>query len=764
LHIPPANSQNRYTHEAEELLGVHRGEALLSFGTTIEHAVIHENIILFTTYFDQTTYLNVLELGATDATDKDESSVITSSTNQRTLQEFPSSITCIAVCLVQLTLCAVVAEYSEDLIALTFQPINSTKPGILKIPATYGDRRLHLDAFVSMVISSIVPGTLVLLCGTRNGLAVTLEVTESTLQIVGFRCDRLGATPAIVRRDDHLGSGKTFFVTCDTKVYSLTSPVLTSSGLVSESSSRSWIINQIWLTNAMNSGLQQPSIHAMARLRPSLSASPNGGLLLVAGSQLLLAGLGTHPKAVPRQISIGGTPSRLLYSQTLDALIVAASVNGKSTILFIDPESGADLSMPVDKRGEDVDFVSGLGNPNERALCLLEWSYDKDGNTWQYIIVSTNSGKLLLLSIDSKGRAIMAERNTKQDWDTVQNGHAATETLIRREKIPYYTRHRFKCSEPVYSVVGFADGLFYCSGETLFCETLDLAEKNFKRVAVCKLSSPAFSLSYENGKIYALTSCHSLEIFELVLGADGSSRIIRTHGDQISRFSLHHTVTGHPSERPISLISDKSCSVVGLWATHNTKADILETVFEAQLPYSVVRFRSGRCRPIWDPIWTSSNPSSRKGKSIEVPRLGFVPNSTSHSEILGLSIDGSLSHYTMIDLAAWRFLRFLINLAMQSPKVCEFTYTSDLLELEPAREPKSMMHIDGDILKRCVEDRCLEELLRIGEETQEAAYLFAKFIGLLQALHGGMLEKDGTPEVYVQQAYEDLDFYLRPLL
>ena len=203
--------------------------------------------------------------------------------------------------------------------------------------------------------------------------------------------------------------------------------------------------------------------------------------------------------------------------------------------------------------------------------------------------------------------------------------------------------------------------------------------------------------------------------------------------------------------------------MVGLWATHNTKADTLDTVFEAQLPCSIVRFRSGRCRPIWDPIW-SSFVQARPGKRIEVPRLGIIPNSKLHAETLGLSIDGSLTHFTMIDLSAWRFLRFLVNLAMQSPDVCEFTYISDTLTLEPTLAPKSMMHIDGDILRRCVANTCLVELLRIDDETSEAAEIFAKFYELLQVLHGGMLE-DGLPSgVYVQQAYDDLDFYLRPLL
>jgi hypothetical protein len=141
-----------------------------------------------------------------------------------------------------------------------------------------------------------------------------------------------------------------------------------------------------------------------------------------------------------------------------------------------------------------------------------------------------------------------------------------------------------------------------------------------------------------------------------------------------------------------------------------------------------------------------------------------VPNGASYPETLGLSIDGSLFNFTLLDFAAWKFLRFLINLAKQSPKVCEFTYTYDAFSLEPVLEPKIMMHIDGNILRRCLEDGSLEELLCIGHDKEEAVATQAKFVELLHGLHRGRLGKNAALEVYVEQAYKDLEFFLRPVL
>lgn len=106
----------------------------------------------------------------------------------------------------------------------------------------------------------------------------------------------------------------------------------------------------------------------------------------------------------------------------------------------------------------------------------------------------------------------------------------------------------------------------------------------------------------------------------------------------------------------------------------------------------------------------------------------------------------------------------MINLAIRSPKVCEFAYKDDPVPLEPLSAPKLMMHVDGDILKRCLAERNLEILLHFGKETKEAIEIFSKFCELLQELHEGKLDEHADAAVYVEQAYTDLAFYLRPVL
>jgi hypothetical protein len=76
----------------------------------------------------------------------------------------------------------------------------------IKIPLKY-ENGVNLEAFVSIAIAYKTPGTLTLLCGTRNGLLVTLDIDETTLEIASSRCDRLGMSQVMVKRDVQPHSG-----------------------------------------------------------------------------------------------------------------------------------------------------------------------------------------------------------------------------------------------------------------------------------------------------------------------------------------------------------------------------------------------------------------------------------------------------------------------------------------------------------------------------------------------------------------------------
>ena len=747
-------------YELEELLQLESGLGVpTGLGPMIHDAAIGEDVVIFTVSRGGCTDVQVLcpEIPTHDIMQIDDSSTSPARNNIRTVAKIYYQVTSLTIGQVEAGPFVAIAGWDEESIILTFQPIHVASQQILRIPYSFGDEGIPLESIVSMATASLLSGNFLLLCGTRNGRVLTLEICGSTLEIILSRCDCIGATTAILSKDEYSHSGDLFFVSCDSKVCALTINTPETSATSSERCLRSLGINQVWLTDALKPDLQQPKITSIARLPPNGLSSADSNLLLIAGSQLLLAELSTQPKAVPRQISIKGTPTRLLYSHTLEVLIVAASIKGGSTLLFIDPDTGEDLSQPVDqKTKESVEFVSGLGNTNERVFRLFEWPYTKDGKTWNFIIVSTDAGRLLIISVADQERVRDDLLRAGLSHLEVENSHHT------RSKISYYTRHKFKCAEPVYSVTGFADGLLWCAGENLFCDVLDLGEKRFKRAAQYQLPSPAIDLSYSNGAIYALTKAHSLEVLRLV-ATPGDFQIVRTHGDPLSRASLHHAMVSLPlANRPVHLVSDKLCSMVGLWPAYNTKADTLVTLFEAELSYSVLRFRAADCRPVWDNVRISkginsnTNGLGKMGAELRDPRK--------RSELLGLSITGVLSHYTFLDFKTWQFLRFIINLTIRSPSLCEFTYQDDPVPLDLAVEPKLMMHVDGDILKRCLEGRSLENLLHISHDTAETRKIFETFRELLRAADCGKLENNAPPAAYVDQAYAFLEFFLRPVL
>ena len=728
----------------DELLGVYEDGTFIGSGENVDLAIIHDTMVLFTTRIGRQSYLQIVEL--TPANPNTHESPITLAT--RNLSKYSPNATCLSIGLVAQNICVITAEYDRASIRLVFQPLHAIESRVLDIPPPDDWHQTRMEAFISVVI---VPGSLghfILVCGTRDGMIVTLEVNEHTLKIARSWYDRIGLTSVIIMRNELSTAKDIMLVNCDLKIYALTVPAITS-GLSKSSRKTERKLCRIFLTDALKPIIEQPQINLVARLRPNLSGGTDFGLLLVSGSLIRLAGLSTQPKAVPRHIPIGGSPSRILYSRHLGCLIVAAAVNGRSTLLFIDPETGDDLSSPVDKKnGNTVSYVPGLGNFNERIFRLIEWSYVKGGKTWVFVIVCTNTGRLVILST--------------QKAEIVQS--KGSEFIFgQQHKVRYWTLHKVKRANPIYSVAGFDEGLIYCSGKTLHCEILDMVEKKFRQVAQYVLPSPAINLVWKGGKIYALTAAHSLEILRLdgeatldAASADDSGhKIVRTHGDQVTRNALHHESLTHGLEFPIHLVSDKSCSVVGLWVTHNTRADTLEPVFEAQLASSILRFRSGRTRPIWD---STLAPQPDMGTS-QISRL-----KSEYQEMLGLSIDGSLFSFTILGLHAWRFLRFLIVLAKQSPKVCEFTDSQDGSSLELTQEPKIMMHVNGDILRRCLDDGSLDELLRIGQETVEAVAIQANFVELIQGLHAEEPERDANVSVLIEQAYKDLEFFLRPVL
>ncbi|KAK0102889.1 hypothetical protein ONS96_005517 [Cadophora gregata f. sp. sojae] len=727
---------NGSVYTVEDLLQLKQGEA------SVEHAAVEDGHIFLTTRLKSSKTPTLLQVSnlVLPLMSMDVSTGTGSGLTAYTLCQIDHDISTITAERISGSLYAIMAGWSkEGLVIFTFQPLGGGPKSDVVVPPPSDDKPSRFDTIASIAVIPSSNGIFQLLCGTRNGMVALFGISEASFRILSAKYTRIGATPAMVVRDEFSISGNTFFVNCDLKCYRLSlearEPSLTPGD--------SLTINQIWLSDALKPGMCQPKINSIVKMRPPCSGSTSGSLLVISGSQLLITSLSKQAKPVTRHMAIGGTPTRLLYSHTLDLIVVAASVNGRSTLMFIDPTSGEDISHPLDEKTKDiVNFASGLGNFNERIFRLFEWSFMKDSKTWNFIIAATSTGRLLIISFEERRVSTI---------DTQSNQNLQRDEAGNQRQIAYYTRHKFKSTDPVYSATGLSDGLLWCAGTTLAYDTLDLTEKKFKRMTDYELPSPATDIIYEDGTIYALTTCHSLEILKLVHSGSGGCRIVRTHGDQLARDSLHQLLLERISQRPIHLVSDKLSSVVGLWPTHNTRADTLEPVFEAALHSSILRFRFGQCRPMWDPVWPQRNNRS-------------ISTSLTKREALGLSITGSLSHFTVLDFKTWRLLRLIMDLANRSPKICEFTYRDDPMPLDTMTEPKTMMHIDGDVLKTILHGRGLKQLLGTDLETDESRRTLQRFIGLLQDVHEGTLDQDGTIAYYIGQTYTDLEFYLRPVM
>ena len=406
-----------------------------------------------------------------------------------------------------------------------------------------------------------------------------------------------------------------------------------------------------------------------------------GPVLVITGSRLLVARLEPGPGTISRRIHLGGTPSRLMYSHILRCLVVAATFDDRPTLTFMDPDTGEDLSRPTDRNREDpLEFIPGLGHKGDRIHSLCEWLYTKDEKTFSFILVTTNSGRLLVVS------ATKAEGMVK-----------------------FFTRYKKSISDtPIYAVCADADNIFFCAGCTVHWDKLDVVEKKIKSYATMGLASAATTLAVAERKLYALTQNHSLEVIDLDLVEEKKDLHVVGEGlmEQRTRPATHMLDVGdlanNPSWWPLTLLSDRECGIAGAWAPEKGDGREFTIVLEAELPASVRRFRRGHTRPPW---WRSKTAQ---------PRYGRIPSTADDAEVLGVCLDGSMQHFTLLSMEAWRFLRLIQDADTQHSRrgTKGGPHATGRQLAEPSTSPKTQLHVNGDILQSILINRGLERLFK----------------------------------------------------
>lgn len=590
--------------------------------------------------------------------------------------------------------------------------------------------------------------------------------TFSTVEVGSASFERIGSMPAHVYPAQKGGSA---FVSCDSD-FVLLSDFRKGLGFAQK--------RNVWTVDAEDGSKPSPVVTFATVLPKSLSGNEaNIPLLLLATDHILLAELQPHAGPVQRHIPLGMTPSKLLYSHVLKCLVVAARTpDNETTLRFIDPDSGEDLSLPVHSDTQSsVDFISGLGKKKDQILGLEEWHLRLDsGHGHYYILVSTRGVEEE--GSAAEGRVLVVSVVTEQP----HRGQGP-------RKIRFWTRNKLKKAAkdlpgPITAVAASGNRIHSSMGSNMLYHQLDMASKKLVAKSSQGLGSPAWKLSILPGgsRTLALVKGDGVRVLE---EGDGQEGLIITHVERTTRPAMDmlevcgawDEATPIVSEPPASiiLVSDQNCGVKGTWIPWDSPGKDCDVALETDLPSSVRRLRLGRTLPVWS-----------RGMRAE-KRFGRLPASVDDAEILGMGIDGSLQHFTLLDLNVWRILRLVQNISETSPELYPFTYVP-FEEVEggddgaggfdptPIVDRGLEMQVDGDLMQRCLEKRALEDLLGKREEWMRL------FVQYLDRVDGGrwtkgfrdreedvVMDSDDRSERkewYFDLAYEIMEYFLVPVI
>ncbi|KAI0185644.1 mono-functional DNA-alkylating methyl methanesulfonate N-term-domain-containing protein [Xylaria flabelliformis] len=661
-----------------------------------------------------------------------------------TIDKLDGDITALSLNTLSIGACVLASIWYKDLSTLVIVPLNSLHPEgqtlsntqretiTLSMPGDVDSTGIHaVTSIVCLEDDKIV-------MGKRDGDVLTIRLMndhQGGRRLAVTRTNHFGISPSNVFTGMIFDTGPSTLV-CNDAGLAIMKEIgeQPNAGCHEE-------ISRIWLTDANEPHSPSPTINSVARLHqiPEYGAST---WAMVAGSHILITELQSHPAPVPRYMPIEGTPLKVLYSERLKALVTVVKKNGIPSLHFFDPVTGVDLSRPVrkvsdqdDEQQEDVDYIAHLDNPNIKFASLMSWRYK---NKYEWFVILARIG-------ESHGRLLVV---------SAMQPEVATSEGSRQIRFWTQFHRKIKDGLPRFGTTD-DNGLFLNFGKTLEYHVIE--DKKFKTAMKYDLPSPATSLEVIGGHLHVLTSHHSLLILDYKSDAAlRSQRMITLHMDEIARNGLHSIDAGSfvsaKNPQKFVLVSDPMCAVYGLWSPgQNTGASKFQLVFMANLTVSIRKFVTGYTRPRW---------------ARREPRNGHKPTSSDRRDILGLAIDGSLTHFSILEEDTWRLLRYLQDLAMvaasKDPCLVPGGHESaGSLQLAPNSLAKTKMHVDGDILQHCFEKGILERIVSTPQDIARLQELVLP-LGLdLGATNSQM--RDETSRVF-EHAYGILEYHLSPAL
>ena len=589
------------------------------------------------------------------------------------------------------------------------------------------DRLTICDNITLLQVSTQSENTsdFLVVCGLRDGKIVTyrLDLSNDNPFMSSHITDFGHSTVKLVRTDTGKSSAlaisgpKTCLID-----WNGNQPFLTS-------------IQNIWISDRQRPELAQSSVIACASIASATSQSSDSfavTLVLVSDEEILLAELDRTITVVPRQISVSGTPNRLIYSEQQRCFICSSLCTEVRSMPSL-PSSSSRPHVTSERKRRiwpAIDFIPAKKSaptftykmqPGERVYSILEWSYrNHEDKMYSYILVG---GSYVRQSGHRRGRIIFLQPQNRR-WEVVGVSGDVQSMLFQHE---------------VYALAQYDNVTFVaCAGESVFLYRFSIEEKKWHEVCPSlKLASPGVFVSTHLDSqgtplITVSTARDSVVTIKLEYEID-EERPTRNHnlvpviiGPRADNSLSHLQLSGRVFEidpfEGLTLCSTKQNQLIGLtrhvipskppcdrsaWRTS-------EVIFEASLPRSLTRI----CRT-----------RAMIGKG--APPLGIVDD-----RILGSTSDGSVVGIALLQNSIWRRLCWLQRLCEWSEELCPASHSNppyrasgenstghrdralpiglqnqgDAIVLHASSNRHSDMHIDGDIVSRILSKRGSEAL------------------------------------------------------
>ena len=475
--------------------------------------------------------------------------------------------------------------------------------------------------------------------------------------------------------------------------------------------------HQIWIVDEGKPNWQQERFSALAlscnEVGPQAeNGEPHANILVgIDRNAIHVASIDPSMKVgnVPRNVNLGITPSRMIYSSHLQRLLVLGHdifITKAKRVVGNQIQPGTRAFRPV------IKIIEPLLTEEERTTNPLSGS-SSISNDDQNIEIDCKPGERFLGITEwcpvigsEEGQMLVVNTSIQGDASKAASGRLLIFAILHKDgRFRFPLRKEIYNSSPITAVATYpADNtIIYCCGNDLCGFSMKSIPESPQRMRLehfpkVALRSPGrhISVRIEDHVIFVSTADESVSAFRL-----RNHEFVYRFSDTIGRQGIYHLQV--PGE-PLLLASDASQSVACLWTPpHEPIDNVMKPVFEAaNLPHSIVRL-------------LELNSCSWYSQPRHWNKVVQEAMSHTHQRFLGLSTSGAMTQFLILPSHQWPFLIFLQAFLRRCPYFNPFptpdnysppfSFFNTYIENPQATASKTHatdLHVDGDLLSRII--------------------------------------------------------------